>query len=186
MVNNVEDRLVIINGDTSNIFHPVNGRKYDYIFSNPPFEPTPTGAINFYHSKAGLLGLDFVEDIFKSVDQYLEENGCLQIVTAAPGDKNTPFPLIELARKYLKGKVRVVVNPVPITFAHMSRSFAVGSLCTNTELDEMVSYAEQYGISHEYLCVVHYSKGNNSFKVSKSRKEYLNWEYPFPEFRIVN
>jgi release factor glutamine methyltransferase len=186
IVNNVENRLTILDGDIDNIFRPVDGQKYDYIISNPPFEPTPINGTNFYHSKAGLLGLDFVESIFKSVDNFLKEDGFLQMVTAAPGNKNTPFPLIELAKTYLKGTVRIVVNPIPITFAHMSRSFAVGSLCTDEQLDEMVAYAAKNEISHEHLCVIHYSRTGDLFEVTTSQKEYLNWEYPLSEVQMFN
>lgn len=185
MLNSVEDRVVITDGDREQIFKPVAGRRFDYIMSNPPFEPTPPGLDNFYHSHAGLYGLDFLEEIFKGVDEHLTAQGHLQIVTAAPGDANGPFMLVESVKKYLSGTTTIIVNPVPITFAHMAQWFAVGALASPEQTAELIRIGERDGVTHEYLCVIHYAKGENRITVKNARQAYQDWEHPLRELPLV-
>lgn len=184
MLNGVEDRVAIIDGDRQAIFKPVAGRRFDYIFSNPPFEPTPPGLDNFYHSDAGLYGLDFLEEIFKGLDEHLTDQGHAQIVTAAPGDANGPFMLINSAQKYLAGKTTIIVNPVPITFAHMAQWFAVGTLASPEQTAELIRIGERDGVTHEYLCVIHYAKGESGLTVVNAKKSYQAWEHPLGELMV--
>jgi release factor glutamine methyltransferase len=182
MVNGVEDRIVITDGDRQNIFKPVIGRQFDYIMSNPPFEPTPPGLDNFYHSDAGLYGMDFLENIFKGLDEHLSAHGHAQFVTAAPGDAQGPFMLVDSVKKYLPGQTTIIVNSVPITFAHMAKTFAVGSLASPDQVQNLLRIAEKDGVTHEYLCVIHYERGPTGVRVETSKRAYQDWEHPLPEF----
>jgi len=181
MINRVEDRVVITDGDRGSIFKPLAGRQFDYIMSNPPFEPTPPGLDNFYHSDAGIYGMDFLDNIFKGLDQYLAPGGHAQFVTAAPGDARGPFMLVDSVKKYLPGKTTIVVNPLPITFEHMAQWFAVGSLASPEQRNELLRIAEKDGVTHEYLCVIHYERGETDVRVETAKQTYSSWEHPLPE-----
>ncbi len=181
LINGVDDRVVITDGDRHDIFKPVAGRKFDYIMSNPPFEPTPPGLHNFYHSDAGVYGMDFLENIFKGLDEHLTAHGHAQIVTAAPGDARGPFMLVDSAKKYLAGRTKIVVNPLPITFAHMAQWFAVGSLASPEQRQQLLEIAKKDGVTHEYLCVIHYERGEPGLRVENAKIVYRDWEHPLPE-----
>lgn len=58
VLNGVEDKIAILDGHAE-IWQPVQGRQFDYIISNPPFEPTPPAMDYFYHSAAGPMGWIF-------------------------------------------------------------------------------------------------------------------------------
>ena len=182
MINGVEDQVAVVSGDRQDMWRPVSGRKFDYIMSNPPFEPTPPGLSNFYHSDAGIYGLDFLENMFRRLDEHLKPHGHAQIVTAAPGDGKGPFMLVDSVKKYLPGKATIVVNPVPITFAHMAQWFAVGTLAKPEQLEELLRIAERDGVTHEYLCVIHYAPGDAGLQIEIARKTYMDWEHPLPEW----
>jgi 16S rRNA G966 N2-methylase RsmD len=183
MVNGVEDRVTITDGDRQSIFKPVVGRQFDYIMSNPPFEPTPPGLNNFYHSDAGIYGMDFLDNIFKELDSHLTTRGHAQFVTAAPGDAQGPFMLVDSAKKYLSGKTSIIVNPVPITFAHMAQWFAVGSLASPEQQQELLRIASKDGVTHEWLCVIHYERGGSGLSIETAKRVYRDWEHPLPEAR---
>ena len=76
VLNGVEDKVAILDGH-ADIWQPVQGRQFDYIMSNPPFEPTPPAMDYFYHSAAGPYGLDFLDKLFAGLDAHLADGGHL-------------------------------------------------------------------------------------------------------------
>jgi hypothetical protein len=92
--------------------------------------------------------------------------------------------LVDAARKYLAGNTTIIVNPVPITFAHMAQWFAVGALASPEQTAELIRIGERDGVSHEYLCVIHYEKGENGLTVANAKKSYQDWEHPLGELVI--
>ncbi|MCP4104676.1 MAG: class I SAM-dependent methyltransferase [Desulfobacteraceae bacterium] len=177
LLNGAEGRIEIMDGD-DDIFKPVQGRQFDYIFSNPPFDPTPPGAEHYLHSAAGAYGLDFIEKIFKDLDEYLTDEGHGQIVTAAPGNDNEPFLLLDLVKKYLPGAATVVVNPVPIEFEHATDFLEDRGLATVEQTEALKQSVRKQGISHSHLCVIHYEKGTKALKVEPSKTIYHDWNLP--------
>lgn len=178
LINNCEDRIEIRNGNVKDIFKSVKGERFDYIISNPPFEPTPPSVDYYLHSSGGIYGLDFVEKIFKDLDNYLSNNGCAQIVTFAPGNEKEPFMLIDLSKKYLNGKTIIKVNPVSMKFNDFVDRFVEIGLANKKQIKLMKKVAEKDGISHLYLCMVHYKKGLVSIKTEPSKKQYKKWDLP--------
>lgn len=85
MLNKIEAHVELLHGD---LFQPVEGRKFDYISANPPFEPTPPGAFNYLHSDGGIDGLDTVRRLLKDVGSHLELSGRLEMVTFSLGGTN--------------------------------------------------------------------------------------------------
>lgn len=177
VLNGVEDRIAIIDG-SDDIFQPVKGQKFDYIISNPPFEPTPPDVEFFYHSASGLYGLDFMEKIFQSVDDYLTTDGHLQIVTGAPGNLETPFLLIEMAEKYLSGSTTFLLNAGTLNYAELIGWYPEKGLCSVEQANFMMEKAAQDGVTDYHLCVIHYHKGAKQTQVKPAKVVYENWYLP--------
>lgn len=178
VINGLEDRIEIRDGNIEDIFKPIKGEKFDYIISNPPFEPTPPG-INYYlHSSGGIYGLDFVEGILKNLDSYLTDKGHAQIVTFTPGDEKRPFMLVDLVKKYLNGQTTIKVNPVSMKFDDFADRFVKIGQATGEQVAEMKEQAAEDGVSQLYLCMIHYEKGEKSLKVESSNHIYKNWDLP--------
>jgi len=175
--NGVEDKIEIRDGN-EDIFKPVKGEKFDYIISNPPFEPTPPGIEYFMHSAGGIYGLDFVEKLLKGVDKHLTEKGHAQIVTFAPGDDESPSMLIDLINKYLPGSTQLKVNPISMRYDDFVDRFVQIEKATQEQVDEMKGQAEADGITHLYLCMIHYERGQKSITIEPSEKVYQNWDLP--------
>ncbi|MDC3955560.1 50S ribosomal protein L11 methyltransferase [Polyangium jinanense] len=181
MMNGVADNLVILDGNEQ-IFRPVEGRTFDYILSNPPFEPTPPGMAYFYHSAAGPYGLDFLAKLFRGLDAHLADGGHAQIVTAAPGDAEEPTLLVELARTHLAGQTRIVRNAVTMTFDAIMDRLAAKDMGPVAAVDTLREMARRDGVTHLHLCVIHYEKGPRDLRVETAKKIYDDiWDLPATE-----
>jgi release factor glutamine methyltransferase len=178
LMNGLEDKVEIRDGDTEDIFKPVQGEKFDYIISNPPFEPTPQGIDYYLHSSGGIYGLDFVERIFQNLDQYLSDEGHAQIVTFAPGNENNPFMLVDLVDKYLSGMTNIRVNPVSMKFDDFVDRFVDIGQATQEQVKQMKEQASQDNVTHLYLCMVHYERGEKCLIVGPTSRVYQNWDLP--------
>jgi len=178
MLNGLEDKIQIRDGNTEDIFKPVQGEKFDYVISNPPFEPTPHGIGYYLHSSGGIYGLDFVEKILRNLDAYLADNGHAQIVTFAPGDEKQPFMLVDLVQKYLNGRTTIKVNPVSMKFDDFVDRFVEIGRATEGQVAEMRRQAAKDGVSHLYLCMLHYEKGPKQLTVIPTERRYDNWDLP--------
>jgi len=177
LLNGLEDAIEIREGN-DDIFKPVEGRRFGYFMSNPPFEPTPPNATNYTHSSAGPYGLDFVEKILQGLDMHLADNGHAQIVSFSPGNEREPHMLIDLVKKYLKGKVQIKVNPESMKFDDFVDRFIHIGQATDEQVEEMKSRAKKDNVTHLYLCMLHYERGINSLDLSQPLKSYSNWDLP--------
>jgi len=168
--NCVADRVELELGDPA-IYRPVSGRRFDFVFSNPPFMPSPPGFLCHWHSDAGPLGLDFVDALLHGLDEHLTDGGRAQIVTAAPGGAEGPSHLLELIRRHWKGAARVVVSPLTVPFSQ-----CMGRLSANpeaaAETDALRRYAARQGATHLYLCVVHCRRAPGSIDIVQSARRY--------------
>ncbi|MCB9528215.1 MAG: methyltransferase [Myxococcales bacterium] len=181
VMNGFEDRIAIVDG-AADVFAPVAGRKFDYIFSNPPFEPTPPDHPFFYHSAAGPFGLDFIEAMFKGVYDVLAPGGHLQIVTAAPGDETGPFLLAELARQHLSGSTRIVSSPVSLDYYEALDWLPEKGFFTREQTEELKRMARAKGITRSHLCVLHHDHdgtGSTDVTMTTSSETYASPEIPF-------
>jgi release factor glutamine methyltransferase len=184
ILNGVEDKIAILDGQEQ-IWEPVKGRRFDYIVSNPPFEPTPPKMEYFYHSAAGPYGLDFLDKIFADLDRYLTEDGRAQIVTAAPGNNEKPTLLLDLIEKHLSGKTTVLLNPYIMTFDEIMDRLADKEIGTTEQVNGLRQKAKEDGVTHLHLCVIHYEKGSKSIDVESSEKTYEQyWDIPAPEYQL--
>lgn len=184
VVNGVEDRVSVVDG-CADVFLPVARRRFDFVCSNPPFEPTPPGMNYFYHSAAGPYGLDFLDRIFAGLDDRLTERGSAQIVTAAPGDARAPTLLIELARQRLPGNTRIVVNPVSMTFDEIMDRLAAKQMGPASQIDDLRRRARNDGVTHIHLCVLHYTPGPRALSIEPSARAYHDfWDRPAEEVAL--
>jgi SAM-dependent methyltransferase len=177
LLNGLEDQIEIWDGN-EDIFKPVKRMRFGYIISNPPFEPTPSGIHYYTHSDGGMYGLNFIEHIFKELDNYLVDYGHAQISAFAPGDEEKPFMLIDLINKYLPEKTELVINPVSMRFNDFVNRFVDINRAIHEQVDDMKNKAMQNGISHLYLCMIHYDKGQHGFDIRFSDRTYQNWDLP--------
>lgn len=176
MLNGVEGKLRIIDGNIDNIWSPVTGKTFDYIISNPPFMPTPIDSTHYFHSGGGgILGIDFLEKIFSGLDTHLAPNGYAQVVTAAPGDDQLPTTLLELADKYLTGNTLVKIDPLALPFTILTHHLPEG--IGSEKIEEINRLLQEKGISHQYLCVIHYAKGEKSITTQFS-EPHPAWDMP--------
>lgn len=178
VLNGLEDRVTIREGDREDIFKPIAGEKFDYIICNPPFEPTPHGIDYFIHSSGGIYGLDFLEKVLCELDKYLTKKGHAQMVTFAPGNEKQPFMLVDLVEKYLTGQTTIKVNPVSMRFNDFVDRFVDIGQATEVQVAEMKKQATQDGVSHLYLCMLHYEKGPKLVDVTHAQKRYDHWDLP--------
>lgn len=182
LLNGVEDKIAVIDGHPE-IWPPVQGCQFDYIFSNPPFEPTPPAMDYFYHSAAGPYGLDFLDKLFAGLDEHLADQGHAQIVTAAPGNQQEPTLLLDLIRQHLSGSTTVLVNPYAMTFDEIMDRLAEKEMGDSEGVEALRRMARADGVTHLHLCVLHYEKGPQRIAVEPSKKLYEHyWDIPAPEY----
>lgn len=71
------------------LFDPVvDGRSFDRILVNPPFEPVPADAPHPLHSNGGEDGLDVVRDLLVDLPKHLAPSGHFVLITWSPGSEN--------------------------------------------------------------------------------------------------
>lgn len=176
LLNGISDGLQITDGNKDDIWGPVKGQRFDYIISNPPFMPSPPDSSHYFHSGGGgILGMDFLENIFRQLDDHLSPDGHAQFVTAAPGDDNLPTALLALANQHLSGCTRVKIDPLAIPFEtlthHLPEGFPSAAIeATNQQL-------QAQGITHQYLCVIHYDKGDKVVSTELT-EPHPSWDLP--------
>ena len=178
LMNGVSERLNICDGNADDLWAPVRGSMFDYIISNPPFMPSPPDGTHYHHSGGGgILGMDFLENIFRELDVHLNSSGHAQFVTAAPGNDQMPTVLISLIKRYLGGAAHIIIDPSPIPFHALTHH-----LPQNVPASVIESINEKLladGITHQYLCVIQYDKGEPSISTSLS-EPHLAWDLPLP------
>ncbi len=178
MLNGCEDKIDIREG-SADILQPVDGQRFRFIFSNPPFVPSADGSDGYLHSAAGHYGLEFIEQIFRGLDQHLTEDGWAQFVLIAPGNQREPFLLRKLAEQFLTGATTIHVNPEPSEYV-----WAIDWLCktgqvTRKQGREMLRCALADGVSHIHLCVVeHVPHATKQVTVARSARTYPHFEEP--------
>jgi len=183
MLNGVSDRLHIIDGNTDDLWAPVQEKKFDYIISNPPFMPTPPDFAHYFHSGGGgILGLDFLEKILKQLDNHLAPGGWGQIVTAAPGNSELPTTLLGMTETYLSGHTEVIIDPLPLPFTVLTHHIPDSS--SMAQMKEIDQQLQEQGITHQYLCVIHYTKSNKRI-TTKFSEPHPGWDMPLADANIM-
>ena len=180
MVNGVADDLEIRDGNVEDIFAPVAKDTFDFIFSNPPFEPTPPDMDYYFNSAAGIYGLTFVEALLKGVDGQLNKDGVFEMVTMAPGNVNDPFMLYELIDKYLPNtEVEVILDHQPIRYDDFVDRFVDIFQEDAGKITEMKQIAQNDSVTHCHMLILKYKKGvDGTLKVRRSQKVYETWDSP--------
>ncbi len=149
--------------------------------------PTPPGTEKDQYSAAGPYGLDFVRAIVSQLDHFLSDRGHAQIVTLAPGDRQKPFLLTELAQQHLCGRTLVKVNGTPARFIDLITWMWDAGAATREDLAKIGALARRDGVSHLHLCMLHYDKGyDREVTVVKAEKVYRDWYATLPGNVSVN
>lgn len=177
MLNGVSGGLRIIDGDTDNIWSPVRGQTFDYIMSNPPFMPSPPDSEHYFHSGGGgILGMDFVDKILRQLDAHLVSGGRAQIVTAAPGDSQLPTALMELIEIHLSGTAELVIDPIRFDFEVLQHHLPTS--VTDSAMAAVSRELQTKGITHQYLCIMHYVKNGRKALTTRFCEPHPAWDRP--------
>lgn len=180
LINGVNNQLHIRDGNVDDVFAPVKNETFDLIISNPPFEPTPPGMSYYLNSAAGIYGFTFLENMLKSADAHLVEDGVLQIVTMAPGDQEQPGMLIDCAKQHLRnGSIEIICDLAPITYGAFVDRFTGIFGQDKSVINDMKKTAEADGITHLHMCILKYRKNALSeLRITRTPKIYEPWETP--------
>lgn len=168
-LNGVEESKIelILNQSTSldDLLVPVNGRKFDYVITNPPFEYGRDDETQLRNSSSGNDGLDMIRAIVSQVDDYLSAEGRMQMVYFAPGTSEGPTELVKVVQGLKDGSVEV--------------KYRENSMKTKDFVDENVGSAIEIPAEHEFYWtgMLHYTKGNSGFDVIPDGTEQ-NWHLP--------
>ena len=180
LVNGVENQLEIRDGNTENLFASVADKTFDFVFSNPPFEPTPVGMDYYFNSAAGIYGLSFVEALMKDIDQVLADDGVFQMVTMAPGTETEAFMIYDLVNKYLPNRaVEITLDLQPITYNDFVDRFVEIFNQDEAPINQMKAIAASEGVTHCHMLIFKYKKGvKGELTVKRAAKTYETWDSP--------
>ncbi len=180
LLNGCEDQIEIREG-LAEIYKPVNGRRFDFVFSNPPFVPTINETDVEVHSAAGLYGLEFTEQILRGLDRQLTDDGCAQLVLAAAGNKHEPFLLRQLVDRHLAGATTIYVNPEPHEYARVIQWLCDSGFCSPRQGRDALRRAMDDDVTHMHLCVVQYFAGEaKQSTLATAVKTYHDCQVPLP------
>jgi hypothetical protein len=87
-LNMLEDRISIHNG---NLYHPVEGEKFDLICANPPLLPAPSDLKAPIVADGGEDALGITYQILQGLVDHLNPDGICQIIGTCLGDSEGPF-----------------------------------------------------------------------------------------------
>ncbi|MFM8277956.1 MAG: 50S ribosomal protein L11 methyltransferase [Cyanobium sp.] len=182
LLNDVSTRLHIVDGNPTDLWAPVRGSRFDYIISNPPFMPSPPDGQHYFHSGGGgLLGMDFLANIFRELDDHLTPNGHAQIVTAAPGDDQLPTALLHLIERHLSGSAKVIIDPYSIPLDSVTHHLPQG--VPSSAIDSINKELYAGGTTHEYMCVIQYDQGPKTISTVMSEPQPA-WDLPLPSIQL--
>ncbi len=192
VMNGYADNMEIRCGSTESLFGPVADETFEYIFSNPPFEPTPDGFDYFVNSAAGIYGLSFIDTILSNASDYLTEDGHCQIVTMAPGIEDEPTLLIDMINRILPSrKVDLVLDLCPIGYDTFVDRFTNLFEADPEGVQAMKEQAAKDGVTHIHFVMIHFDKSSEgTLSVEKALKCYETWETPLgseePDTKLRN
>ncbi len=180
VINNVQDIVDIRSGCVDDIYQPVKNEKFDYIISNPPFEPTPENENYYLNSAAGIYGLDFLHALFNDLTNHLNENGFVQIVTMAPGNKKEPFLLTRMLEQYFPNQEIIVdLDHQPIGYNQFVDRFVDIFDMDPAQVEKMKVQASKDQVTDIFMVMICFEKGKNgSIQYRHSKKLYENWTTP--------
>ncbi|CBW75574.1 unnamed protein product [Mycetohabitans rhizoxinica HKI 454] len=180
ILNHIDKNFDIRDGSTSDIFASVKDKQFDFICSNPPFEPTPPGIDYYVNSAAGIYGMDFAEKILSNINPHLTDDGMLQVVTMAPGDAKKPFKLYEILENHLPGQaVEIILDRQPISYDDFVGRFNTIFGYGEDVVSQMKKTARDDGVTHLHMLIMKYKKGRQGSITEKvADKIYENWTTP--------
>lgn len=180
VINNVQDIVDIRSGCVNDIYNPVKNEKFDYIISNPPFEPTPENENYYLNSSAGIYGLDFLHALFQDLNNHLNENGFVQIVTMAPGNKTEPFLLTRMLEQYFPNQEIIVdLDHQPIGYNQFVDRFVDIFDMEQDQVKKMKVQADKDQVTDIFMAMICFEKGKGgTVQYRRSKKLYENWTTP--------
>ena len=104
-------------------------------------------------------------------------------MTGAPGDRETPFLLLEMAEKYLSGSTTLLLNAGTLNYAEAISWYPIKGFCSVAQANFMQQKATEDGVTDYHLCVIHYEKGAKQLRVEPAKVVYENWYLP-PEPKL--
>jgi HemK-related putative methylase len=114
ILNGVEDKTEFLHGD---LFQPVRGRRFNLITANPPYVVVPPikTRTDAMHADSGVDGLDLPERFIDEIDDFLEGNGRIQMITGSVGS------VLEPEIGFVKEHYRKKNKEIEIDYLHEHR-----------------------------------------------------------------
>jgi methylase of polypeptide subunit release factors len=157
---NQAENVRVLEGD---LYEPVKGMKFDRIFSNPPFVPSPEGKI--YFRDGDKTGESVMERIIAGFPKYLNDSCYAQIVTLLVFMEDqdylqklsgwlggNPYHILALAARY--------IEPMDYIFGHIS---------TDATFENYSETLVKWFESYKETKIVKLSDALINFKKSSSR-----------------
>lgn len=107
ILNNVEEKIEFCFSD---VYANLNGERFDFMISDPPFVPTPPQSHFYIHSDGGPIGLDIVHGILFDHHAHLKSKGRLQMLALSLGKNSEPVIIADLKRCLAGEKASVTVT----------------------------------------------------------------------------
>jgi HemK-related putative methylase len=124
-INGVWNKIEFIN---TNLFTNVNCKNYNLIISNPAIIPAPRQSKFYIHSDGGLTGTEMSYKILNEFENYLSENGRLQMLA-------TSFSL--------QNKKLIIEKYITENFSKTSYKFTIQELY-NPPLEPLINLTDKY------------------------------------------
>src|SRR5690606_23399683 len=129
---------------------------------------------------AGIYGLDFLHAIFKDINKYLNENGFVQIVTMAPGNRKSPFLLTKMLEQYFPNQEIIVnLDHQPIGYNQFVDRFVDIFDMDSAQVEKMKAQASKDKVTDIFMVMICFERGKKgSVQYQYTEKAYENWTTP--------
>ena len=159
-------KLVLNKSDSlDDLFKPVEGETFDCIITNPPFEYGRDDDTKLRNSSSGNDGLDMIRVIIAQANDYLSDQGRMQMVYFAPGTDKSPNELVTVVKQLQNG--------------HVELKYRENCMRTREFVDENIGRSIEIPKEHEFYWtgMLHYTKGDSGFEIIPDGVS-PNWHLP--------
>jgi SAM-dependent methyltransferase len=159
------------------LYEPLEeGRRFDLILVNPPFEYVPAGETWFLHSDGGADGLRVARACLEGAPSRLADGGRFEIITYSPGGESGPALLELLAFTFPGSDIDchiLDVDPIENHLRVVDRepTSRRGSRLSRRQVDAWRRELEAQGHTHNYFVFCRVAKGAGVLTLTKPDEE---------------
>ena len=161
--NSQRNNILNIELRKGDLFSPVEGKKFDYIVSNPPFIPVPDNLKAALHSGGGVDGLFFVRKILRRVEEFLKPDGRMQLYSLSLGTQKESI---------LEDVLKNTINNRAVTLTSLySEPLLLDDFITSYKkhsVDGWRTQLKELGVTHLHSYVVNIEPGTK-LRIKKAK-----------------